>query len=216
MLLGDRRLLHHVGQVGATLQHRSVGARRGAPIVLPEQPEGLPDALQAQLQILLGFEVILVLLQPQLVHLRLAPHERRQIRLQLLHVLLQAGGRCDGLVDARCQLGQVVVELELLLFCFSQLFITIRLLRGLSPSVSLQLGNHVGNHGLHLRERILAGGRTKPQDGGDPRCQLSKGSRVILARQPFHKGHDLGLRQVGAGSQGRARGLSGATRKLQK
>jgi chromosome segregation ATPase len=50
-------------------------------------------AAKAELEVLLGVDVGSVLLRAELVHLRLLLRERRELRLQLLHLLLELRGR---------------------------------------------------------------------------------------------------------------------------
>mmetsp|Transcript_83035 Transcript_83035/g.267571 ORF Transcript_83035/g.267571 Transcript_83035/m.267571 type:complete len:205 (-) Transcript_83035:970-1584(-) len=184
-------LLHEGAELFVLEQRRGAAA-----VIVPEQAQGLAQARQAQVEILLGHGVILMSLHADFVHDRLLLRQSRQLGLEHAHLLLELRRLRGVLVDLGGELGDVVVQLALLGFCCGLLLIAVRLLGGLLLGLLLQLGDHIRDQALDFTEDILTVGGAILCHSGDARSQLRQGCRVVPLRELTHHRDNFGIREV--------------------
>mmetsp|Transcript_110384 Transcript_110384/g.355969 ORF Transcript_110384/g.355969 Transcript_110384/m.355969 type:complete len:644 (-) Transcript_110384:51-1982(-) len=199
VLLGRGRLLHEGAERGGVLHEGGTTA-----VVVAENAESLTHAVEAQFQVRLGFDEVLVRGGAERVHLGLLLHQLRERRPKLLHLGPEVSRLGSRLVDLGGHLGQIIVQLALLGLCLRDLLIAIGLLRRLTRGFALQLGNHISDQRLHLGKGVLAGGGAETDHRRDAGGELRQGRGMVILGQALDQGDDLRPCKIRAGLHRRA------------
>merc|ERR1719356_527887 len=147
-------------------------------VIFPQNLERSLDAGDAELQVCLDLFVVLILLGAYLVQLGLGGHDVLQLLLQRSNLLLQLRRLGAIRVDLRSKLLDLRNPLVFLLASVLELFITIRLVRGVRLGLLLKLVNHGGDEALDLGEDVLLRAAAVAQEGGHPARQLRERGRL--------------------------------------
>merc|ERR1719356_443724 len=184
-------------------------------VVFPQNLECRLDAGDAELQVRLDLFVVLLLLVAYFVQLGLGRHDLLQLLLQRSNLLLQLRRLGAVRVDLRGKLLDLQGPLVFLLASVLELFITIRLVRGVRLGLLLKLVNHGGDEALDLGEDVLLRAAAVAQEGGHPARQLRERGRLVLLRQRANELHRLEMAVLHVGME-LHKGLVGRVRRRRR
>mmetsp|Transcript_53359 Transcript_53359/g.157142 ORF Transcript_53359/g.157142 Transcript_53359/m.157142 type:complete len:719 (+) Transcript_53359:132-2288(+) len=168
-------------------------------VVVAEDLQGHLDALDALLQLRAALLVLGLLLRADLVHLGLGLRDLRELLLEDGDLLLELRGQGARLVDLGRQLLDLVLLVLLLRAGLAHLLVAVRLLLRLLAGLREELGEHVRDHALDLREGVVARHGRRADGLVQLRGEEHQRAGPGVARQALDLVHRLQVGGHGAG-----------------